>query len=160
MRRFATAATVVIAFSCALPAFAVEPDEMLANAAQEARARAITQDLRCVVCQNQSVDDSNAPLAHDIRVLVRERIAAGDGDKQVIQFMVARYGNFVLLRPPFQLNTLALWLGPAAFLMIGLSAAAFYFYRRRKDGDSETPALSAAEEAAVSALADAEGRAP
>ena len=103
----------------AAPAWAVEPDEKLADAALETRARAITQELRCVVCQNQSVDDSDAPLAHDIRVLVRERVASGDSDDAVRAFVVARYGNFVLLRPPFQSDTAVLWLAPVGFFAIG-----------------------------------------
>lgn len=150
-------AAVLFLLASAAPAFAVEPDEMLQDAQQEARARAVTQELRCVVCQNQSVDDSNAPLAHDIRVLVRERIAAGDTDEQVVQFMVARYGNFILLRPPFQLDTLALWLGPAAFLLLGLTTAAIYFRRRKGDAAVEAAPLSPEEEKTAAALATGDG---
>jgi cytochrome c-type biogenesis protein CcmH len=100
------------------PALAVTPDEMLKDAGLEARARDISQTLRCVVCQNQSIDDSNAPLAKDLRVLVRERITAGDSNRQAIDFIVARYGNFVLLKPPMQINTLMLWFGPALLLAL------------------------------------------
>jgi cytochrome c-type biogenesis protein CcmH len=99
---------------------AVAPDEMLKDPALEARAREIGQTLRCVVCQNQSIDDSNAPLAKDLRVLVRERLTAGDSDSQAIDFIVARYGNFVLLKPPFQINTLLLWFGPAALIFLAM----------------------------------------
>lgn len=99
---------------------AVTPDEMLKDPALESRAREISQKLRCVVCQNQSIDDSSAPLAKDLRVLVRERLTAGDSDDQVTNFMVARYGNFVLLKPPMQLNTLLLWFGPALLLALAL----------------------------------------
>jgi cytochrome c-type biogenesis protein CcmH len=98
---------------------AVQPDEILADAALEGRARALSKELRCMVCQNQSIDDSDAPLARDLRVLVRERLQAGDSDGQVIDFLVARYGEFVLLKPRFSLHTALLWLGPAAVLLIG-----------------------------------------
>ena len=98
---------------------AVQPDEILADAALEGRARALSKELRCMVCQNQSIDDSDAPLARDLRVLVRERLQAGDSDGQVIDFLVARYGEFVLLKPRFSLHTALLWLGPAAVMLIG-----------------------------------------
>src|SRR6266511_2006364 len=101
------------------PALAVEPDEILSDPALEARARALSKDLRCMVCQNQSIDDSQAPLARDLRILVRERLQAGESDQQVINFLVARYGEFVLLRPRFSWHTALLWLGPAAVLLIG-----------------------------------------
>jgi cytochrome c-type biogenesis protein CcmH len=114
-------------------AHAVTPDEVLPDPALEMRARAISQGLRCVVCQNQSIDDSNAPLAHDLRVLVRERLASGDTDEQALDFIVARYGNFVLLNPPVQLNTLTLWLGPALFVLI--AAFGFGQYVRRRSID-------------------------
>jgi len=121
-------------------AHAVTPDEVLPDPALEMRARAISQVLRCVVCQNQSIDDSNAPLAHDLRVLVRERLASGDSDEQVLDFIVARYGNFVLLNPPMQLNTVALWLGPAVFVLI--AAAGFGQYVRRRSADRAAQPLS------------------
>jgi cytochrome c-type biogenesis protein CcmH len=108
--------------------FAVTPDEMLPDPALEARARVVSQLLRCVVCQNQSIDDSSAPLAKDLRVLVRERLTAGDNNTQAIQYIVARYGNFVLLKPPMQFNTLLLWLGP--FLLFAL--AGFGLFRTLK----------------------------
>jgi len=111
---------IVLLTVAAVPcAIAVEPDEVLSDAALEARARALSKELRCMVCQNQSIDDSEAPLARDLRILVRERLQAGDSDRQVIDFLVARYGEFVLLRPRFSWHTAVLWLGPAAMLLIG-----------------------------------------
>jgi cytochrome c-type biogenesis protein CcmH len=101
------------------PALAVEPDEILSDAALEARARSLSKELRCMVCQNQSIDDSDAPLARDLRILVREHLQAGESDRQVIDFLVARYGEFVLLRPRFSWHTALLWLGPAAVLLVG-----------------------------------------
>jgi len=98
-------------------ALAVEPGEKLADPALEARARKISQELRCLVCQNQSIDDSNAELARDLRLIVRERITAGDTDSQVLAFVEARYGEFVLLRPPFKLHTLLLWVTPLLLLI-------------------------------------------
>src|SRR6266567_1864211 len=103
------------------PALAVEPDEILSDPALEARARALSKDLRCMVCQNQSIDDSQAPLARDLRILVRERLQAGESDQQVINFLVARYGEFVLLRPRFSWHTALLWFGPLTILIIGAS---------------------------------------
>ncbi len=136
-------------------AHAVEPDEMLKDPLLEARARAVTQELRCVVCQNQSVDDSDAPLARDIRILVRERITKGDTDAQARDYIVARYGNYVLLRPPLQGDTLVLWLGPLALLVVGLAAAWIYVARRKRD---DAPPLSAEEEDAVRRLVEDEAR--
>ncbi|MFO1128186.1 MAG: cytochrome c-type biogenesis protein [Rhodospirillales bacterium] len=118
---------------------AVQPDEMLADPALEARAREVSRELRCVVCQNESIDDSNAELAHDLRLLVRERIAAGDSDKQVIDYVVSRYGDFVLLRPPFKPTTWALWFGPAVVLAGGALVLALYM-RRRSRADAATGA--------------------
>ena len=100
-------------------AIAVEPDEILSDSVLEARARALSKELRCMVCQNQSIDDSQAPLARDLRVLVRERLQMGESDQQVVDFLVTRYGEFVLLRPRFSAHTALLWLGPAAILLIG-----------------------------------------
>jgi cytochrome c-type biogenesis protein CcmH len=134
---------------------AVEPDEKLADPGLEARARALTQELRCVVCQNETVDDSNAPLARDIRILVRERIAAGDSDEEVRDFIVARYGAFVLLKPPFEGETLVLWLAPGALLAAALTLAFFYVRRVNRKNAAPTP-LSAAEEEAVARLIEDE----
>ncbi len=137
----------------ATSAFAVEPEEVLDDPVLEARARAISQELRCVVCQNQSIDDSNAPLAKDMRMLVRERIQRGDSDDQVRAFLVQRYGNFVLLRPPLQLDTLALWLSPFLFLAVGGALVWSYLRRLARQAERSEP-LSVAEEAALKRLAD------
>jgi cytochrome c-type biogenesis protein CcmH len=111
------------------PAHAVRPDEMLADPGLEARAREVGSELRCLVCRNQSIDDSDADLAHDLRVLVRERIKGGDSNDRVIAYVRARYGDFVLLRPPFEIATLLLWGGPVLILIFGGVALA-RFYRR------------------------------
>ena len=113
-----------------VPAYAVLPGEQLSDPALEARARAISQELRCVVCQNETIDDSDAPLAHDLRVLLRERLKAGDSDQQAIAFIVKRYGTFVLLKPPFRAETLLLWLGPLLVLAIGGLGIALYLRGR------------------------------
>ena len=109
----------VIVLAAARPAAAVEPNEMLKDPALEARAREISRELRCVVCQNESIDESEADLAHDLRVLVRERLVAGDSDQQVLQFVVDRYGDFVLYKPPVESKTWLLWFGPFALLAGG-----------------------------------------
>jgi len=119
------------------PALAVQPDEILSDAALEARARALSKELRCMVCQNQSIDDSDAPLARDLRVLVRERLQAGDSDREVIDFLVARYGEFVLLRPRFSAHTALLWLGPAATLLIGVGTLGWLAWRHRRRGGTQ-----------------------
>ena len=125
-------------------AHAVRPDEMLKDPALEARARDIGQELRCLVCRNQSIDDSDADLAHDLRVLVRQRLAAGDSDRQVIDYIVSRYGDFVLLKPPFKLDTWLLWLGPGLILLVGLLAIGRYM--RRQAAMAGPPPLSPDEE--------------
>ena len=135
---FRTAALCVL---LAAPAVAVEPDEVLKDPALEARAREIGKELRCLVCQNQSIDDSNAPLARDLRLLVRERLTEGDSDAEVIGFVVARYGDFVLLEPPFKATTLLLWLGPA-LVLVGGAAGIAVWYRRRAGGTGEPPPLT------------------
>lgn len=122
-----------------MPARAVDPSEVLPNPKLEARAREISKELRCLVCQNQSIDDSDAQLARDLRLLVRERLTAGDSDGQVVDYVVSRYGDFVLLKPPFKLSTLALWLGPAAIAVFGVLAVLLY-YRRRPRGTEARPA--------------------
>jgi len=116
---------------------AVEPSEMLKDPALEARARAISRELRCLVCQNQSIDDSNADLAHDLRLIVRERLAAGDSDRQVEAYLVARYGDYVLLDPPLKAKTLLLWFGPPLLLLIG--AGAIYAVLSRRGLPSPAP---------------------
>lgn len=124
-------AALVAALLFALPAFAVEPSEMLQDPALESRARDIGRSLRCVVCQNQSIDDSNAEVARDMRRAVRERLMAGDDDQKVFAYMVARYGDYVLLKPPFKAGTWALWLGGPLVLLIA-GAALLIAARRRK----------------------------
>ena len=121
------------------PAYAVEPSEELANPALEARARAIGNELRCLVCQNETIEESPAGLAHDLRVLVRQRVLAGDTDRQVIQYIVARYGQFVLMKPPVEPATYALWFGPAALLALAGLGSAVYLRRRRPTPDAATP---------------------
>src|ERR1700751_3694668 len=116
-------------------AHAVQPDEVMADPGKEARARNLSRELRCMVCQNQSIDDSEAPLARDLRLLVRERIAAGDSDAQVVDFLVARYGEFVLLKPRFERQTLLLWLVPP-LLLIGGGLALWLHIRRRVGSES------------------------
>lgn len=145
---FAMAALIGLA----APSRAVEPDEVLPDAAKEARARDLSQHLRCVVCQNQSIDDSNAPLARDLRVLLRERLTAGDTDKAAIDYIVARYGNFVLLKPPVQLDTLLLWFGPGLVLLMAL--AGYWMLIRKPAGTAAgTPeTLSAAERKELQAI--------
>ena len=125
--------TILILVLLAMPAWAVQPGEMLDDPALEARARTISKDLRCVVCQNQSIDDSDAHLARDLRVLVRERLVAGDSDREVVDYVVSRYGDFVLLNPPFKPATYALWFAPPAIAGLGILAV-FLFYRRRRTG--------------------------
>jgi cytochrome c-type biogenesis protein CcmH len=132
-----------------VPARAVQPDEVLKDAALERRARDISAGLRCLVCQNQSIDESDAPLAKDLRVLVRERLQAGASDRQVADFVVQRYGEFVLLKPTFGLHTILLWLGPLLVLFAG--AAGLLFTLKRSRADTPAP-LSPEERAAVEAL--------
>jgi len=131
-------------------AFAVQPDEVLQDPSLEARARALSAQLRCMVCQNQSIDDSDAELARDLRLLVRERIVAGDSDTQVIDYLVSRYGEFVLLRPRMTAQTILLWAAPGAVLLIG--AIAFFAYSRRRAPGGEAGALSAEERLKIEAL--------
>lgn len=139
---------VLLAMFTASPnAFAVMPDEVLKNPALETRAREISQDLRCLVCQNQSIDDSNAPLAKDLRVIVRERLTAGESNEQVFDYVVSRYGNYVLLKPPLQADTFFLWASPFLMLAIALSVAVLYLRRRPEleatDGiDPDAPSLT------------------
>jgi cytochrome c-type biogenesis protein CcmH len=149
--RVAFLAGVVLAFSLfAAPAFAVQPDEILADPALEQRARALSAELRCMVCQNQSIDDSDAPLARDLRLLVRERLVAGDSDDEVTAFLVDRYGEFVLLKPSFSGHTLLLWLAaPAVLVAGGLIAWGVVGRNRRR---IEAVPLTAEEEAELARL--------
>ncbi|MDO9439601.1 MAG: cytochrome c-type biogenesis protein CcmH [Beijerinckiaceae bacterium] len=136
---------------------AVEPDEILKDGALEARARDLSTERRCLVCQTQSIDDSNAPLARDLRIIVRERLQAGDSDAQVRDYLVQRYGDFILLKPPFKPGTLLLWLSPAAVLLLG--GVALVVIARRRRAPETVAALSDAEQKRLDALlAEAEAR--
>ncbi|MBN8963316.1 MAG: cytochrome c-type biogenesis protein CcmH [Rhizobiales bacterium] len=132
MGKFVHAVSVILCLALALaqPAFAVQPDEVMKDPAKEARARELSRELRCMVCQNQSIDDSEAPLARDLRLLVRERIAAGDSNTQVIDFLVSRYGEYVLLKPRFEGQTLLLWL--LTPLALGGGAFGLWWQHRRR----------------------------
>ncbi|WP_088346144.1 MULTISPECIES: cytochrome c-type biogenesis protein [Rhodomicrobium] len=151
--RLLVASFLLCALAASRPSLAVEPSEVLADPALELRARNLSQHLRCVVCQNQSIDDSNAPLARDLRVLLRERLQAGDSDEAANAYIVARYGNFVLLKPPVQINTLLLWFGPALIFMLALFAG--WSLVRRRPGTAEadaSPALTEAERKALQSI--------
>jgi cytochrome c-type biogenesis protein CcmH len=152
-------AVIVAVLLVGLPAaHAVQPDEIMADPAKEARARDLSRELRCMVCQNQSIDDSEAPLARDLRLLVRERIAAGDSNSQVIDFLVARYGEFVLLKPRFERQTLLLWL-LAPLALAGGGAALWLQMRRRAAGGGDVPPpLTLEEEARLAALMSDEAK--
>ena len=148
---------LIFALSIAEPVRAVQPDEVLKDATLEARARNLSRDLRCMVCQNQSIDDSEAPLARDLRLLVRERLAKGDSDQQVLDFLVARYGEFVLLKPPFERHTLLLWGLPPLVLMGGLLG--LWMRARRHSSPHQAPdALSEEEQRRLSTLVDPAAR--
>jgi cytochrome c-type biogenesis protein CcmH len=134
-------------------ALAVQPDEVMKDPALETRARALSSELRCLVCQNESIDDSEAPLARDIRILIRDRIGKGESNDAVRGYLVSRYGDFILLKPPFKPETLLLWLSPV--LTLGLGVAAALYARRR--APNTTPGLSAEEEAQLAALTRGEG---
>ncbi len=131
-------------------AAAIEPDEVLADPALEARARALSREIRCVVCQSESIDDSNAPLARDLRLIIRERISAGDSDREVTDYLVERYGDYVLLKPRVQSNTIALWLAPLTAGLIG-GGAAFFFLRGARRRSRPAP-LTPEEAAAIEKL--------
>jgi cytochrome c-type biogenesis protein CcmH len=154
MARIQAGLLALMLLVAALPAQAVQPDEVMRDPAQELRARNLSHELRCMVCQNQSIDDSDAPLARDLRLLVRERIAGGDSDRQVLQFLVARYGEFVLLKPRFEAHTLLLWL-LTPLLLLGGAVALWWHQRRRGEetgGDAAAAQLSADEEARIARL--------
>ncbi|ATU92351.1 cytochrome c-type biogenesis protein [Phyllobacterium zundukense] len=157
MRRYFSAAVLGLALCFAASgARAVAPDEMLANPALEKRARTISAELRCMVCQNESIDDSNADLAKDLRLLVRERLVAGDTDEQVLDFLVARYGEFVLLKPRLQMSTILLWGFPIGALVIGGTAIVIAI-RRRRVTSVETAPLSESEKNQLKKLFTASG---
>ena len=146
---------LILALLMATPAFAVLPHEQLKDPALEARARAISKELRCVVCQNQTIDESDATLAADLRIIVRERLVAGDSDEEVKAWIVARYGDYVLMRPPFRAETVMLWLGPALVLLLGGIGVVLYL-RNRRPADL---ALSAQEQAELDRLLKEDGAA-
>jgi cytochrome c-type biogenesis protein CcmH len=151
--KYLHALVLAAALLASAPAWAVQPDEMLKDPVLEAHARALSKDLRCMVCQNESIDDSEAPLAHDLRVLVRDRLKAGDSDQQVLDFLVARYGEFVLLKPRLSWHTAALWGLPPAVLLIGALVIVVDLRRRKLAQAGEDQAgLTAAEEARLSQL--------
>ena len=141
LRKLLASVFIVAMMAGAPAAYAVQPDEIMTDPAKEARARELSRELRCMVCQNQSIDDSDAPLARDLRLLVRERIAGGDSDNQVIDFLVARYGEFVLLKPRLSPHTLLLWLLPPLALAGGGLALWFYSRRRANAGGAADPSL-------------------
>ncbi len=156
MRRFAL---IVLLMVLAAPegALSVQPDEMLKDPALETRARDLSRELRCMVCQNQSIDDSEAPLARDLRLLVRERLTNGDSDQQVLDFLVSRYGAFVLLKPPLEWHTLLLWGLPPAAVIAGITSL-IVMARRRKTAARDTEVLSQEEEQRLSTLVDTAAR--
>jgi cytochrome c-type biogenesis protein CcmH len=145
-------AMLSLLIALASPALAVQPDEVMNDPALEARARALSAELRCLVCQNESIDDSEAPLARDIRVLIRERISKGESNDAVRDYLVSRYGDFILLKPPFKPETLVLWLSPALVLALGVGAALFAHRRAPR----ATPRLTAEEEARLAALTNSD----
>jgi cytochrome c-type biogenesis protein CcmH len=147
MRRVFVVVLAVLLFAPTSSSAAVQPDEMLRNPTLEARARNLSQQLRCMVCQNESIDESDAPLAHDLRVLVRERLQAGDSDSQVLDFLVARYGEFVLLKPPLSWRTAVLWGLPPGLLLIGIALLVVAANRRRRRVPDAAATLTAAEQA-------------
>ena len=134
------------------PALAVQPDEILPDPEQESRAREISKELRCLVCRNESIDDSNAALAKDLRLLVRERISAGDTDRETLDYIVERYGEFVLLNPRMSGGNLVIWLAGPALLLVGGAGALIYMRRQRAEGPQEPAGLSAAEKARLAEL--------
>ena len=152
MRRFALVA-LLLALVAPSAALAVEPDEILKDPVLETRARHLSEELRCMVCQNQSIDDSAAPLARDLRLLVRERLTKGDSDQQVLDYLVARYGEFVLLKPRFELHTLLLWGLPPIALLAGMIAL-FMSARRRQAANLQVAALSPAERQRIATLVE------
>ena len=150
------ALAIILAWTAA-PALAVQPDELLPDPRLEQRARALSQQLRCLVCQNQSIDDSDAPLAKDLRLLVRERLKTGDSDTQVIDYLVGRYGEFVLLKPRFSSHTIVLWITPAIVLLAGALGIVLALRRRRTGAAAAAPPpLTPDEEQKLAELAKAE----
>jgi cytochrome c-type biogenesis protein CcmH len=150
-------AVALLLMVLALPVFAVQPDEILADPVMEARARDISADLRCLVCQNQSIDDSDAPLARDLRILVRERLLAGDTNQEAVAYIVDRYGDYVLLKPPFNAETLLLWAAPLGALAIGAVIVVVFMRRRSGEPVVVAQALTEDEKARLKDLMRSEG---
>lgn len=150
MRRLILAALLLLAFAPA--ALAIQPDEILDDPVLEERARELSKGLRCVVCQNESIDTSNAEIARTMRLKVRERLVEGDSDAEVMDYMVSRYGDYVLMRPPVRPSTYALWFGPAVILLLGALGVALYLGRRRRQPAGVPPDLTPEERARVEAL--------
>ena len=136
---------IFLLFFLVTPALAIQPDEILEDKVLEERARVISKELRCLVCQNHSIDDSDAPLAKDLRVLVRERLQAGESDEKVIEFVADRYGDFVLLRPPVKASTLTLWISPIVILIVGVIFLLMRFRKQEKNMPVKVPPLSSEE---------------
>ena len=155
LRVFAFLALLALAPGAVAPAFAVQPDEILSDTKLEQRARNISAGLRCLVCQNQSIDDSDATLAKDLRVLVREHLQAGDSDEQIRAYLVARYGNFILLKPPFGWDTALLWISP--FVLLALGGAAILGFSRNKRAEKPAAPLSAEEDSKLKSLLGSSG---
>lgn len=151
MRRNRLAAIAAL-WLIATPALAVQPDEVLPDPAMEARARSLSQGLRCLVCRNENIDESDASLARDLRILLRERLVAGDSDAEAVAFLVDRYGEFVLLRPTLKGANLILWLAGPAMLILGLGLAGAYLRRRRNAPDAGPAALTAEEAARLAEI--------
>ena len=153
MKKILVFAFAIAVLTLASAAYAVQPDEIMADPVKEARARVLSQELRCMVCQNQSIDDSDAPLAKDLRLLVRDRLKAGDSDQQIVDFIVARYGEFVLLKPRFAPHTLVLWFATPALFLAALLIIVLAYRRRSADGTALQP-LTASERRRLKRLLD------
>jgi len=153
MRTWMALGILMLMLLAPVPVLAVEPNEMLADPVMEARARELSKGLRCVVCRNQSIDDSNAGIARDLRIALRERISSGDSDTQAVAYLVDRFGSYILLKPPFQMTTYLLWIGPLLMLM-----AAFFGFRslwRNSDGPPDMPdAISPDDQALIARILD------
>lgn len=149
----ALAVVTLAATAWIFAAAAVQPDEILDDPALEQRARALSAEIRCVVCQNESIDSSNADIARELRILVRERLVAGDSDQQILDYLVARYGDFVLLRPPMKPATYLLWFGPLVVLLLGI-AGVFFYFRRQPASPATSQSLSQEEETRLARLLD------
>jgi cytochrome c-type biogenesis protein CcmH len=155
VRRILVALSLLVAIT--FPALAVEPNERLADPVLEARAREISKNLRCLVCQNESIDESNADLAHDVRVLLRERLTAGDTDAQAVKFIVDRYGQFVLLRPPIEPATYVLWFGPALVVLLAAAGTALAVRNRRRDAQGPPPLNEAEQQRLARLMRESDG---